>query len=57
MMINTLPLLLNFIHYVLDLQKQHRNLKYNKNTIEESKITEKINIDDYLEVNYVASKT
>lgn len=54
---NTLPLLLNFIHYVLDLQKQHRNLKYNKNTIEESKITEKINIDDYLEVNYVASKT
>ena len=56
-MINTLPLLLNFIHYVLDLQKQHRNLKYNKNTIEESKITEKINIDDYLEVNYVASKT
>ena len=56
-MMNALPLLLKLIHYILELKKQHRNLKYNRNRIEEAKIYEKINIDDYLEINYVAWKT
>ena len=53
-MMNALPILLKLIHYILELKKHHRNLKYNKNRIEESKISEKMNIDDYLEINYVA---
>ena len=55
-MMNALPILLKLIHYILELKKHHRNMKYNKNRIEEAKISEKMNIDDYLEINYVAWK-